>query len=381
MASSRARYIKLFFLTGSIVGLFILGIPVALFFLGSLAALHLSGLLNPRRVAISKITFDRDTSRFRAFIENKTNIPLKLSYAIRSVTPVAVPSVDSSSLDAGFMQGSSSGTQYSRLLLSENNAENTLEPDQTSILESNDAAAGMWSPGLQSSVHVTASYYDSNGKRPDTMSIKLPLELSRTHPYLREVGAARAFMLTRDDGTVVGSAKTLAELARQVRQNPSSFLSHMENNDIHRWVLDVIGDAVLHDRLRMLGDVSREDLPAMASEVLSRRIGELSDREFRGIHPLLSDVEEWHAFNLKTNESNVICACRSLAQLFNALFKSSHEAVAFHTTRGNDFATWIQDVVGDRPLAERIRNVDTTNAEQAQARISMLIYRRIQELR
>jgi hypothetical protein len=382
MTRSKAKYIKLFLMAGSVAGLFILGIPVAIFFLSSLAALHLSGLLKTNPVAIRKVAFDRESGRFKAFFENKTSSPLKLTYAIRSITPAPMPNAEGAGgLKAGFMQGSSIGAQSNYLLLSENTKENLIEPGRESIIESNDAATGMWTPGLQSNVNVTVSYAGSGAKRQNEITMQLPLELSNTHPYLREVGAARSFMMTGDDGCVIGSANSLAELAAQISQNRPSFLSHMEKNDIQRWVRDVIGDAILHDRLCMLGDVGRDELPVMASELIKMRIAELNYRDFRGIHPLLSEVEDWHAFNLKTAEDNVVCACRSLTHLFNALFKSGPEAVAFHTSRGNDFAAWIEDVVGDRLLAERIKNVDTTNTEQARAKISLLIYRRIQELR
>ena len=68
---------------------------------------------------------------------------------------------------------------------------------------------------------------------------------------------------------------------------------------------------------------------------------------------ILEDVDKKHVFALKRGHE-----IKSLAELFEELKTISDEEFKHHVTEEkNDFAQWVEDVIGDKHLAETMREV------------------------
>jgi hypothetical protein len=96
----------------------------------------------------------------------------------------------------------------------------------------------------------------------------------------------------------------------------------------------------------------------------------------------LEEVEEAKAFWLKIAHEKILTKVRDLGSLVKELAKAPAEAVAFHLREGkNDFANWIEDVVGDRVLAIRLRALKARNWREMQRKIVETIKKRIDEIK
>jgi hypothetical protein len=352
---------------------------LACLLLWTLLKLYPSSKFNPMKV--KKVKYNSETENFQLLMENTSAIPLSVSYAIRSVTPAVTEAKSTSEGGMEFMQGSSYTTNANYLLLSEDAPKNPVENGRLTLLESKKAfMEGMWIPQLQNTVQVTLSYMDEKTKQARTVTVKTPLEISGTHPYLRRVGVEREFILMNEDGSVAGTARSLRELAQQANDNPQAFIHHFTGGHIKKWIKDVVGDEQLCDSLKDLENEPKETLPEKFIELSSRRIVELNHTPFSGQNPLLSDVEESHAFQLKNDESYVAAVCTSLPMLLDAVKSAQTSSVAFHLARGNDYANWIGSVIGDRELSEKLGEINPANTEDAKAQIMELLSQRIRGL-
>jgi hypothetical protein len=99
-----------------------------------------------------------------------------------------------------------------------------------------------------------------------------------------------------------------------------------------------------------------------------------------GTHPLLSEVEPWHAFKVKRSHEHEVGEARSLTSLLELVKSSPPEAVAFHLARGNDFARWISDILGDLELSRKIEKINNQDPEKARLLLSDALSQRIREL-
>ncbi|MDD5112355.1 MAG: DUF5752 family protein [Candidatus Altiarchaeota archaeon] len=361
-----------------------LGIAVAGFILKSLALMILSlvalsvfflYLLYERpAVRFKKVVYNKDTGRFQVLVENASNDPLWIKYAIRAASPAPMSRPVENSEGAEFLTAASWDADKNFDILSEDSTGSIADAMKTTLFESAKTAENDWNFGLQNAVSLTASYQGKDSSKPQVVILKIPLEITRQHPYLRTVGAAQAFVIKVDDGAEAGKVMSLEELAAAAR-NAAQLAGHLEKGDIQRWVKEVIGDETL---AQSLPQKIKEE--AEISEILSERIMGLRSEKFTGRHPLLSDVITEHAFQLKTGESTTVATCASIQALRDAILKTPLEAVAFHLGRGNDFANWAANVLGDNILAERLLKIDAKNPEYARLRIAQTLSNRIRDL-
>ncbi|MBI2853472.1 MAG: mechanosensitive ion channel family protein [Chloroflexi bacterium] len=172
-------------------------------------------------------------------------------------------------------------------------------------------------------------------------------------------------------------ARNLKELAEILKKSPDSvvyyhthnfllehhFLFHEPANDFAAWVVDVLGDAVLGERLAAvdifefpnLGQL-RERLVEMMEECLSTQENGRQappDREFY----FLKSV----SMVLPTSYT-----ARNLREFLEALRKISIGSLYFHVFEArlrlgkglNDFSTWLKDSMGEEELARKIARID-----------------------
>ncbi|MCD6403595.1 hypothetical protein DRN62_02160 [Nanoarchaeota archaeon] len=96
---------------------------------------------------------------------------------------------------------------------------------------------------------------------------------------------------------------------------------------------------------------------------------------------ILNKVEESKAFWLKTDHYNVVDRVRSLPELAKKLSQAPTSAVIHHLREGkNDFAQWIEDVIGDKVLAKRLRGIKAKNWEEMKNKIVKEINKRIKQI-
>jgi hypothetical protein len=165
-----------------------------------------------------------------------------------------------------------------------------------------------------------------------------------------------------------------------MRENPDASMTHFERGDIEKWVHDVVCDTRLSEELSRMRTTSEPHTLDEVADAVDRRIVELSYGGFQGKHPLLYDVEPWHAFQLKSDHENHIEACASLPTLHKAVESAPIKAIAFHLARGNDFAAWAKNTLGDAELAGRLSAIQAKDAEDAKLKVSAILHERITEL-
>jgi len=228
-------------------------------------------------------------------------------------------------------------------------------------------------------VQFTALYGDQKSKKPMRINTKIPIEVCGTHPYLRTIGVEREFILTKADEAAVARANSLKDLALKMAENPDSFMLHWKRGDIQKWIKEVVGDIKFADNLSKV-KVDEKKLLDNFEKIMKKRVVELNYNEFSGKHPLLSDVEEEHAFYVKLDENRVVGTATSLQSLRDILKTTPVESFSFHLARGNDFANWTGNVLGDVELSRKLSQVDPSNPDYAKLNVLELISQRIREL-
>jgi len=92
-------------------------------------------------------------------------------------------------------------------------------------------------------------------------------------------------------------------------------------------------------------------------------------------------VKQDHAFRLKTDHGQVIAEISMLEGLCESLKKSPSEAIVFHMSGRNDFATWIKDAVGDWWLGSKVEKVQLKTPEETRNALVRVMEERIYKLR
>ena len=98
-------------------------------------------------------------------------------------------------------------------------------------------------------------------------------------------------------------------------------------------------------------------------------------------HPYLAPVKPGCSFKLKTSHDSTIAEIAMLETLCAELKKAPDEAIVFHLSRGNDFASWIKASVGDWYLGSKVEKVNFQNPSVARAEIVRLLEERTTKLR
>ncbi|MFH1126470.1 MAG: hypothetical protein V1703_05050 [Candidatus Altiarchaeota archaeon] len=375
------KYPSLILAGGVAAGIMLKNVPVTSISLVTWTGLWVTGWFDENPVVVKKVKYSKDSKKFQVIIENTSSRPVWLKYAIRSITPTPVEATANSDSNMEFISGTSVNHTGNYLLLSENNLENVVDSGEFTIFESkNITPEDMWNPAIHGNIYLTLSYGKDKSNQLERMRVRIPVEVSMTHPYLRNVGVEREFLLTHGDGDVVGTAKSLRDMAAQVGENPSSVTLHLERGDIQKWIRDVVGDGELYTRILSIKDLMGDELLNRFYGILSERIIELNHSKFSGKHPLLGDVEPNHAFQLKLDDNTAIDVCRSMPSLLEKISTSPADVVKFHLERGNDFARWAANVLGDIELSEKLEKVERQNQWYAKLKILRILSQRVQEL-
>lgn len=112
------------------------------------------------------------------------------------------------------------------------------------------------------------------------------------------------------------------------------------------------------------------------SEIMNRVSEKSKNKGF-----YLRKLGDEHAFKLKTTHSNVIAEITLLEDLHKAIQNAPLEAIAFHIKDGNDFANWINYVVGDWGLGSQINTITETDPRKAKTKILEVMGGRISRLK
>jgi hypothetical protein len=103
--------------------------------------------------------------------------------------------------------------------------------------------------------------------------------------------------------------------------------------------------------------------------------------EKNGLHPYLRRVKDEHSFKLKTNHNSTIAEIHVIEGLRDCLRGAPDEAIVFHMTGRNDFASWVKDCVGDWWLGSRIEKVELADPATTRAHLVRALDDRIARLR
>ena len=103
--------------------------------------------------------------------------------------------------------------------------------------------------------------------------------------------------------------------------------------------------------------------------------------ERKEAHPYLRKVKDEHVFRLKTDHTNVIAEVMLIEGLCEELKKAPDQAIAFHMTGRNDFASWVKDCVGDWYLGSRIERVALADPASTKANLIKVLEDRIYKLK
>lgn|GEM_PF-1183176 len=230
---------------------------------------------------------------------------------------------------------------------------------------------------------VSVEYGSSETELNHHMTRDVSLKDYSKHPYLRNVGEKRAFILKKEHGEIIGEAFMLEGLLEAVESAPDESIAfHLASgNDFSGWVLQVVGDKKLAQRL---DEVDARDISGARkhlSSSLRERIMDLEVGGFTGSHPNLSNVGEAYKFQLKQDHDEIIGEASYLAELRDIVGDSPTDAIIYHLRDdGNDFADWVQDVLGDRELADTLRKIELISPAQTKESILKTLDYRIKDL-
>lgn len=101
----------------------------------------------------------------------------------------------------------------------------------------------------------------------------------------------------------------------------------------------------------------------------------------RELHPYLKEVNGGKSFQLKTDHGNVVAEVAMLEGLCENLRKAPGDAIVFHMSGRNDFATWIKDAVGDWWLGSKVEKVRLKSPEETRSELIGIMEERIYRLK
>lgn len=97
-------------------------------------------------------------------------------------------------------------------------------------------------------------------------------------------------------------------------------------------------------------------------------------------HPYLRHVGEKRGFILKKDHHEILDEVYMLEGLLKAVKDAPDESIKFHMTGGNDFASWVRDVIGDFKLWETLSEIKLSKPEETRQRLADAMQRRMLDL-
>ena len=88
---------------------------------------------------------------------------------------------------------------------------------------------------------------------------------------------------------------------------------------------------------------------------------------FRQVNPLES-------FKLRKSPKEPIAEIFSLEDLLMGIERAPQEAIIFHLRNGNDFAQWVNKIIGYQELSKKLKQVKLTHPEEARQKLVSLLY-------
>jgi hypothetical protein len=99
------------------------------------------------------------------------------------------------------------------------------------------------------------------------------------------------------------------------------------------------------------------------------------------IHPYLRRVGSGQSFKLKRNHDEVVSDCLFLEELRDAIGKAPLESILFHLDGRNDFAAWVNEVVGDLELGRDLEYIKPSNTVDLRSGLLHVLNSRIKDLK
>ncbi len=355
--------------------------PSGKFFMNGLAVLAVIMLVRELRhqnkpVRVAGVTKTSD-GRLRVDLENRGSKPLMVKPSVRKVH---IPTKEErESLNGIPMLAASSATQRVAYdLLGESASAVSIGPGESRQIFIDCAQAA----DASVPVSVSVAYGKAEGELTGHMSVDVRVREPNEHPYLRNVGTSRAFILKKDHGEIVGEAFMLEGLLKAVESAPEESISfHLrEGNDFALWVRDVVGDGKLALVLAEVKADDPESARTRIAEAIRGRMMDVEGEDFSGKHPNLNPVGEAYTFKLKADHDEVVGEAAFLEELRDGILASPTDVVIYHMREGNDFADWARDVLGDQTLSDALRSVELISPKKTQELLAKIIDMRIKEL-
>ncbi|MFH1788823.1 MAG: DUF5752 family protein [Candidatus Altiarchaeota archaeon] len=320
-----------------------------------------------------------DDGRLRVDVENRSK---KTFYAKPSIRVAHFPSKDEvSQLNEIPMLAASSnnpGKVYD--LVGEAADASVLMPGEVKQIMIDEGCPG---GDELSRVCVSLEYGAGGEELSERLSMDVAVRTPKDHPYLRQVGKARAFLLKDDHAHILGEACMLEGLVAALDGAPVDAIRfHMrDGNDFAGWVRDVVGDEKLAGILSEIALKDPEETRRLLLTAMRHRVMELEDEDFSGRHPNLNQVGDAYAFKLKADHTTLLEEARFLKELRDAIRAAPPEAIVYHLyDGGNDFADWSQNVLGDEQLAGSLRSIELISPAKTREVLAQVIESRIKEL-
>ena len=85
-------------------------------------------------------------------------------------------------------------------------------------------------------------------------------------------------------------------------------------------------------------------------------------------------VKPEQSFKLKKSFQEVVSEIFSLEELLKAVERAPPEAIIFHLHDKNDFADWIEKIIGNEELGEKISQIKLTRPEETRWKLVGILY-------
>jgi len=199
---------------------------------------------------------------------------------------------------------------------------------------------------------------------PELIKAKEPFHFSTRLP-LAELTGLKAATLEQLVGLLkeVPASSIYHHTHRFMQQH--QYLSPEPPNDFAYWVSTMLGEERLGERLASIDTIQFPTIQGLREEIVSTIEEYLKERP-SAARKFAGEGEELHFVKSVSFILSTPYVANDLKEFIEILKKISLDAIYFHIfearlrleKKSNDFSNWIENSLGDKPLADKISNLD-----------------------
>lgn len=353
-------------------------------------------------IEVLGLVYDKDTHQLELTIRNTSEQAYRLKSALRLLHD-GIPEAGQANTEDGLRMMNAKSEANTRTLydlLAEDDGQVNVSPGEMKTI-TYDVILPKNQVNLDSTHNVEVHINYGEGGQPKTPTIqpektkkqqkkktggkkkkaKKPKASKATEPEIKwkeetvivhDIEIRPPFQMKTEEGEIIAEPILIQELYDAVKDAPKEAIAfHLrEGNDFADWIRTAVGDNELSQIIREISTENPEETRKNIMEALRNRKEELPEP---GIKP--AD----QCFLLKTNHENILNEITLISDMRNAIQNAPIAAIAFHLRQGNDFADWVEESVGDKKLAAKMRKIQYEEILDAKDQLVEILDKKIKK--